>query len=59
MAAEDFAADFSWDSTVREQDIEVTLTFGDNVGLVNAQAGSVLVRILAADGQEATVTDFR
>ena len=56
MAAEDFTAAFSWDSTVREQDIEVTLTFGDNVGLANAQAGKVLVRILAANGEEATVT---
>ena len=56
MAAEDFTADFSWDSTAREQAIEVTLTFGDNVGLANAQAGKVLVRILAADGKEATVT---
>ena len=54
MAADDFDATFTWDSNVREKDIMVTLTFGDNVGLTNAQAAEVMVRIVAADGTEVT-----
>ena len=56
MAAEDFDTTFSWDSTVREEDITVTVTFGDNVGLTNAQAAMIMVRIVEADGTEATHT---
>ena len=52
MAEDDFDATFTWDSTVREEAIEVTLTFGDNVGLTNAQAAMIMVRIVAADGTE-------
>ena len=54
MAADDFDVTFSWDSTVRESDIEVTVTFGANVGLTNAQAAKIQVRIIEADGTEAT-----
>ena len=56
MAEDDFDTTFSWDSTVREEDITVTVTFGDNVGLTNAQAASIMVRIVEANGTEATHT---
>ena len=52
MAADDFDVTFSWDSTVREEDITVTVTFGDNVGLTNAQAAEIMIRIVEADGTE-------
>ena len=56
MAEDDFDTTFSWDSTVREENITVTVTFGDNVGLANAQAASIMVRIVEANGTEATHT---
>ena len=40
MAADDFDATFSVNSTAPGSDIIVTLTFGANVGLVNAQAAA-------------------
>ena len=52
MAAEDFGTTFTWDSAVRGRDIKVTVTFGDNVGLTNAQAGEIMIRIVASDGSE-------
>ena len=54
MAADDFDVTFSWDSTVREEDITVTVTFGDNIGLANAQKAMIMARIVEADGTEAT-----
>ena len=52
MAAEDFDTTFTWDSAVRGQAIEVTVTFGENVGLTNARAGEIMIRIVASDGTE-------
>ena len=40
MAADDFDAKFSVDGTEPDSDIVVTLTFGANVGLTNAQAAA-------------------
>ena len=50
MAADDFNADFSVVNTVRGTDIEVTLTFGEAVGLTNVQAATVNILITDVNG---------
>ena len=64
MAADDFDATFSVNSTTYDADIIVTLTFGENVGLTNAQAilnsdvtkNLLSVRVVDANGSEASLT---
>ena len=50
MAADDFDAKFSVINTVRATPIEVTLTFGEMVGLTNVQAATVNILFTDVDG---------